>query len=191
MDFSAHAKRLTEHEEFKGAFGKPISRTPRPTRSSLALTAGLGSQLSDVDEVVFGRDLDGSNDAIKDPRHAKEYSGAAGDISRNLGEAALAAGKTIFRRRQSGQQSDGADGLSPCTVYDDLDERLFSTSGYSQHLMRIRRGKAWASAPAARPKKSQQLVDYHSVAPTLADQYFANKARREAERAGCELEGER
>ncbi len=40
------------------------------------MDAGLGTQLSDVDEIVFGRDLDFSNDAVKDVRQARAFRGA-------------------------------------------------------------------------------------------------------------------
>ena len=85
LDGSNGAKRLAEHREFDGAFGRhDETRSPdRPHRSSLARTAGLGSQLSDVDEVVFGRDIDFSNDMVTLDKHA-EFAGAGGKPSNNL-----------------------------------------------------------------------------------------------------------
>ena len=46
---------------------------------------GVGSQLSEVDTVVFGIDMDGSDDVEKDVRKADDFSGAAGGTSKEIG----------------------------------------------------------------------------------------------------------
>ena len=52
------------------------------------LGAGLSSQLSDVDEVVFGTDMDASGAAVKDPRQYAAFAGACGVPTRLLAEQA-------------------------------------------------------------------------------------------------------
>ena len=51
--------------------------------------AGLSRDASEVDEVVFGRDLDGSGGAIKSVRQGPSFSGAAGNTSREIWDAKL------------------------------------------------------------------------------------------------------
>lgn len=47
--------------------------------------AGMSTQNSDVDSVVFGRDLDFSDAALKDPRTSDVFAGRFGKTSRQLG----------------------------------------------------------------------------------------------------------
>jgi hypothetical protein len=51
--------------------------------------AGMSRYDSEVDDVVFGRDLDGSGDAIKNVREGPSFSGAAGNTSREIWNAKL------------------------------------------------------------------------------------------------------
>ena len=53
----------------------------RPPRRTF-YEAGLNNQLSDVDEVVFGVDMDHSNDAVKDVRASKHFAQAFGMTSK-------------------------------------------------------------------------------------------------------------
>ena len=53
----------------------------RPPRRTFT-DAGLNNQLSDVDEVVFGIDMDSSNDAVKDVRASKHFAHAFGMTSK-------------------------------------------------------------------------------------------------------------
>ena len=60
-----------------------------PTRSSkrMLTDAGMCRQASVVDEVVFGRDMDGSTGLVQDVRQAVAYRGAQGKTSAQLGDA--------------------------------------------------------------------------------------------------------
>ena len=63
----------------------PPKPPPRRTEKRMLTDAGLNTQMSEIDEVVFGRDLDDSGGSVKDVRQAPVYSGAAGSTSRHLG----------------------------------------------------------------------------------------------------------
>ena len=72
---------------FDGAAGYLSTERQRRARGgvgSLLQDAGLHPNVSDVDEVVFGRDLDASNTVVKDVRLSERFQGAAGGTSRHI-----------------------------------------------------------------------------------------------------------
>ena len=88
---------------------------------------GLGSQLSEVDTVVFGVDMDGSDQVEKSVRKARDFSGAAGGTSRELG--AILQVEAPHKRHFSGYAS---------ASHSEVDELVFGVdmdgSTRAQHL---------------------------------------------------------
>ena len=70
-----------------GAKGTPHVRGSKPEAALRRAVAapGLGAQLSDVDTVVFGVDMDGSDEVERDVRLSKPFRGAGGATSREIG----------------------------------------------------------------------------------------------------------
>ncbi len=99
-------------------FGLDNLQQPIPQRRvgpRMLTDAGLGNNQSDVDEVVFGRDLDGSNNLVKDVRKSAAFSGASGDTTRQMGEIAYVQRTYGHRRKHFG----------PANTASDVDEVVF------------------------------------------------------------------
>ena len=80
LDGSTTTIPLADRPAYAGAHGRrPVPHYPHIRRLD---DAGLARNLADVDEVVFGRDTDGSNNAVKDVRQAKAFAGASGATTR-------------------------------------------------------------------------------------------------------------
>ena len=93
---AAPPRRTAKQTPFEGAAGHRSSDRWRTGGvGSLLHDAGLHPQLSDVDSIVFGVDLDGSDTAVKDVRQSERFSGAAGGTSRHIDSVMDRASKRI------------------------------------------------------------------------------------------------
>lgn len=93
---AAPPRRTSKQTPFEGAAGHRSSDRWRAGGvGSLLHDAGLHPQLSDVDSIVFGVDLDNSDTAVKDVRQSRRFSGAAGGTSRHIDSVMDRASKRI------------------------------------------------------------------------------------------------
>ena len=128
-------------------------------RRSLA-DAGLSNLHSDVDEIVFGRDADGSGKAVKDVRQSRAFSGANGQTSRHASQATDRQRKHFggvsnlsdVDRVVFGRDLDGSGGARKLADYPEFDGagrcRLVSSGWRWGGAVARRHGNFYASWPA-------------------------------------------
>jgi hypothetical protein len=124
---------------------KPMEHRPAVKMSD----AGMSRDASEVDSVVFGRDLDGSGGAIQDVRQGTSFKGAAGFTSRELwaAQASVIADddKTAVRLSDAGMSRDASE----------VDEVVFGRDldGSSGAIKNVRQGASFKGAAGSTSKE--------------------------------------
>lgn len=76
---------LTTQQQSQWSISPPKEAPYRPPKRMLT-DAGLSSSLSEVDDVVFGRDMDFSDNAVKDIYQSPAFAGACGSSSKMIAQ---------------------------------------------------------------------------------------------------------
>lgn len=136
---------------------------PPEARSAVRMSdAGMSRDASEVDSVVFGRDLDGSGGAVQDVRQGSAFFGAAGFTSREI--AALEASvisdddKTAVRLSDAGMSRDASE----------VDSVVFGrdTDGSGGLIQNVRQGPSFSGAAGNTSREIWDAKLLGAVIPT-------------------------
>ena len=148
---------------------------PKPPNARTAVRmsdAGLSRDASEVDELVFGRDLDGSANVVRDVRQGASFGGAAGSTSKEIWggrPAGQSKERTAVRMSDAGMSRDASE----------VDEVVFGRDldGSANVIKDVRQGASFGGAAGSTSREYHDREIWETRLPPPPPSHHASPFR--------------